>query len=215
MKTNNKIRERVQVGLRISEPDYFIGLMYLLHCLFTDYFKYIVVEGRSRGIMLKYQETINNLFLDYFSELMTEDRYEFCSRIVYLYKTSIYREFRYMNKRLSSADKILVIIKRIFEFVNVNSSDNKTEQIIKIEEITTTLYNNIRWSQKETDLRRFIKTLTEYFNEGLVGKQTTNTTSIIVAEQERYDKKKSTGLSGSETLLKSGDSAEEKIVIDL
>ena len=84
MKTENKISERVQVGLRIPEPDYSIGLVYLVNCIYLDYFKLISEEKRDRGIMLHYQSKINNAFLEFFKENMTEELYDLCGRIVFL-----------------------------------------------------------------------------------------------------------------------------------
>ena len=188
MKTQDKIQERVQVGLRISEPDYFIGLVYLLNCLYEDYFKYIEDEERMRGIMLRYQEEVNKAFLDYFGEWMTEERYDFCGRVVFLYRNIVYNEFRFMNKRLSPADRVIVIIKRIFEFLDEIGEENDDPSLKTIKEISESLYDNIRWKQKNTDLHRFIRQLKKYYNEGLIGKQPLFKYSIR-DEQDRYQKR--------------------------
>ena len=214
MKTQDKIIERVQIGLRISEPDYFVGLLYLLNCLFSDYFKYIDEEGRSKGIMLRYQEEINQAFLDYFSECMTEVRYEYCGRVVFLYRNVIYNEYKYMNKRLSPADRVIVIIKRILEFIYSKDEDGATKNVPleSINSITTCLYDNIRWKQKSTDCHRFIKNLARFFDSGLIGKQPLWKYSLK-DDQERYTKRYQ-DLKESEVLMEDTDE-NEKIYIGL
>ena len=211
MKATDKIKERVQIGLRISEPDYFIGLIYLLNCLYEDYFKYVQEENRLKGIMLRYQEQINKSFLDFFGEVMTEDRYEFCGKIVFLYRNIVYNEFRYMNKRLSPADRIMVIIKRIFEFIFDRHEEDFNESIVSINEISTSLYDNIRWKQKQTDLHRFMKILDTYFSEGYIGKQPLWKYSLR-EEQERFTKKYQE-LSESEVLVE--NETESQVSVEL
>lgn len=211
MKVHDRIKERVQIGLRISEPDYFVGLLYLLNCLIDDFFRFAEEEERMKGIMLKYQEDINRSFLDYFGENMNEERYDLSGRIVFLYKNVIYYEYQHLTKKLSKADRVLVIVRRIFEFMYERKPvDQQDAAINRINEITKSIYDNIRWRQKKADLCKFLDILSTYFNEGYIGKQTTWKFSII-DEQNRFERKYHE-TSESEVLV---DETNEQISIGL
>lgn len=210
MKTENKISERVQVGLRIPEPDYSIGLVYLVNCIYLDYFKLISEEKRNRGIMLHYQSKINNAFLEFFKENMTEELYDLCGRIVFLYRNVIYSEFKYLNKRLSPADRVIVVIRRLLEFIDNKSDLGKDQFFAEIKEITINLHNNIRWGFKNAKLKRLNNVLTLYFEEGFVGKQCIFNYSLI-EEEKKYENRQV--LDKSKTLME--DSNTDNITIKL
>lgn len=189
MKTQDKIRDRVQVGLRISEPDYVLGIVYLLNCLFSDYFSFVELENRLRGVMVKYQKSINKSFLKIFEGNITEEKLEICGKVVFLYKTLIFSEYKKLTKsRLSKADRILVIIKRILDFLDENDFILENENLFSINEIVVKLFDNIKWKQKENRLMSLMRRLNEYFDAGFIGKKVDWKFSIK-NEEEKYSSK--------------------------
>lgn len=213
MRAQNKIKERIQVGLRISESDYYVGLVYLLRCLFSDYFSYASEEDRLRGIMLRYQDEINGAFFDYFSTNLTEERQDSCGRVLFLYKKLIYTEFKRLNKRLSPADRVMVIIKRILEFLDAEDS-LQDSNLVEINEISTKLYDNIRWRQKFSSLKHLMTTISDYLDEGFIGNRPILKYSL--REEDIKFSSKSEMHEPEEVLLDDGDSENSlSTVIDL
>lgn len=212
MKTADKIKSRIQVGLRISESDYYIGLVYLIRCIYGDYFKLASEEDRMKGIMLRYQSEINDSFDEFFDTNLTPERTEYCGRVVFLYRNAVYSEFKFLHKRLSPADRVIVIIKRLLEFIyRKECLSDYTESLDLVNEVTTKLYDNVCWRQKTVSLRRFINAIDECFEEGYVGKQSLLNYSIV-DEQEKLTKRYQ-DLSDTEILMEDG--CNEQISIGL
>lgn len=199
MKLQNKIRDRIQIGVRVSESDYIKGIIYILNYLFQDYEKCIVFEGRLKGVMLVYRDEINlamyNLLID-----LSDEEYDHCCRIVYLFKGLIYREYRKLIKaRLSKADAILVIIKRILEFLDEEGQFVEYIDLGEINAIVNQLYNNIRWRTKGSKLKGLMMNLKDFYSSGSIGRFVDSEFSVI--EEENKYLNKSELKEGSKTLL--------------
>ena len=143
------IEDRVQVGLRISEPEYIVGLVYLLERLYMDYFTYILLEDRMKGIMKLYRDGIQEFFRKYYLEDVEDGIGEYKGKIVFLYKSQIYLEFRKLGQRtrLSYADRTLTIIKRILEFLDERGYVKNSKNLEMINEIAVKLFD------KATDVK--------------------------------------------------------------
>ena len=184
------IEDRVQVGLRISEPEYIVGLVYLLERLYMDYFTYILLEDRMKGIMKLYREGIQEFFRKYYLEDVEDGIGEYKGKIVFLYKSQIYLEFRKLGQRtrLSYADRTLTIIKRILEFLDELGYVKSSPNLEMINEIAVKLFDNIRWRQKNTKLKPLMQKMYLFFEAGKVGKRDDFNFSLL-KEDEKYSKR--------------------------
>lgn len=184
------IEDRVQVGLRISEPEYIVGLVYLLERLYMDYFTYILLEDRMKGIMKLYRDGIQEFFRKYYLEDVEDGIGEYKGKIVFLYKSQIYLEFRKLGQRtrLSYADRTLTIIKRILEFLDELGYVKNSQNLEMINEIAVKLFDNIRWRQKNTKLKPLMLKMYLFFEAGKVGKRDDFNFSLL-KEDEKYSKR--------------------------
>ena len=184
------IDDRVQVGLRISEPEYVVGLVYLLERLYMDYFTYILLEDRMKGIMNLYKSGIQEFFRKYYLEEVEDGTSNYKGKVVYLYKSQIYAEFRKLGQRtrLSYADRTITIIKRILEFLDSKGYIQGSPNLEMINEVAVKLFDNIRWRQKNTKLKSLMMKLSVFFDLGKVGKRDDFNFSLL-KEDEKYSKR--------------------------
>ena len=77
------------------------------------------------------------------------------------------------QRSLSKADRLIVIIKRILDFLEPiaeKQGHKKIDCIKNINEIITKIYDRIKNNGKLLDLKYMITTMKYYMEEGLVGK---------------------------------------------
>ena len=173
MRNEFHLERRIQGDLIISEENYISGFFDITQWLIMDLETFMKDENRFFGIMPVYFER----FKEYYSEFnkgCTETDCDIYGRIMYLFKPILIYEYKKLEqRRLSRADRVVVIMKRILDMIeDLPESQNhpKIDPIKQTNEIITKIYDRIRNNGKQLDLRFMINTMRSYFEKGIIGK---------------------------------------------
>ena len=173
MKNDFHLERRIQEDLIVSGDLYISGLIDITQWLILDLKQFLKEEGRFFGIMPTYVKTIEENYKIFNSDC-TEADCDIYGKIMYLFKPIILHEYRKLEqRRLSKADRLIVIIKRILDFLEPiaeKQGHKKIDCIKNINEIITKIYDRIKNNGKLLDLKYMITTMKYYMEEGLVGK---------------------------------------------
>lgn len=195
--------ERCSQELTISEAVYSIGYLDVVDFLISEMIGFMKEENRFFGIVKSYANTISDTY-SVIHEEMTEDDIEVYGRILFLFKPSIKREYRWLisNRRLSKADAVIVLIHKMLEVVNDTQDFKFRAELKTLQKIFNGLFGNIRNKGKEAQLYDFTNSLRTFRNSGLVGKYPLDRFSF----NEEYEKKP---VSGSNLRVK--EESDDKI----
>ncbi len=184
VKQENFLSNRIQSNLYVSQFTYLYGLLNIVEFLCRDLKILLVDEGRYFGIMPVYMYRIDRLFyiLDRNS---TQDGLDDYSRILYLFKPMIGKEYKKLRQRkVTRADCVITIIKKFLEIVLEDVDFPNYKEVKRIYKIFLKLFNNIKNTGKNYSLFRLSENVKKYMNEGLVGKNKTVKYSIIEEEMK-------------------------------
>lgn len=203
------IKDREDKNIRITEFDYLRGLLYIVSFLFNDLEKLLFIEGRYFGITVIYMKIVRNSYR-YIKEGYTQEDLDNFGRILYLFKPSIMREYKNLrHKRVSEADCVISIIKKILDIV-IQDKDNPYYKNIKaLHKLITKLYDNIKNNGKFGNMYHLISNIKNYINSGVVGKYPLTHFSII-DESRKREKKQGSEIKGSETKIDIGPDFNRK-----
>lgn len=177
MKNDLHLERRMQKDLIVSEEVYISGLFDIVQWLILDMEEYAKEERRFFGIMPTYFATMR-LSISEFNSDCTEMDCDIYGKIFYLLKPIIVNEFsRLENKKLSKADRLIVISKRILDLlelvgsdVDVDYSKEKLDNIKATNVIITKMFDRIRNDGKHTELKFMIGAMKDFIVSGRVGK---------------------------------------------
>ncbi len=197
-------------AIPISQKEYLIFLLKGLYFyLINDLEKFLDKEGRYYGSMVS---NIRKIRVSIKSIENPEDdlisQEEMINRIVYLYKPIIIQEYKkFLKKRVSKADSIICICKRIIDTVGpILYSEDFTEEeehaVDTIKTIIESFYNNIKNRNKEYSCSTLTDLLSTCIDESLVGSYESERFSILREEEQR---KKKSLLNGSGIRIDSSD----------
>ncbi len=179
------IKDREDTKLRVNEYDYQRGLLHLVHFLFIDLEKLLFIEGRYFGITVIYMGIVRSSYRK-ITEFDTQVDLDNFGRIVYLFKPSIMKEYKKMRrKRVSEADCVISIIKKILDIV-IQDRDNPYYKNIKaLHKLITKLHDNIRNSGKNAAMYSLVSNLKNYIHLGIVGKHSLSHFSVIEEDRRK------------------------------
>ena len=149
---------------------------------------------------------------------ITEDDLEIYGRVLYVVRFQIYKDFtRLGQKRLSAADRIIVIIKKLLDLSDNIPIESEEEYRFEretrtIKKVITRMFENIRNRAKEDSLYTLSNLITQSVAEERYGKISYNTFDLISIE---YPKPKELVLKGEETLMSSESTSVKKKEITL
>lgn len=188
------IKDREDKNIKVSECEYLRGLLHIVFFLYIDLEKLLFIEGRYFGITVIYMGIVRSSYRK-IKENDTLDDNEIFSRILYLFKPQIMREYKKLrHRRVSEADCVITIIKKILDII-IEDKDNLYYKNIKnLHKLTTKLFNNIRNSGKNASMYSLVSNLKNYINSGIIGKYPLSHFSII--EEERKKQNNRTEYSG-------------------
>lgn len=175
MKKDLHLERRMQTDLIVSEEVYISSLFDIVQWLVLDMEEFAKEEGRFFGIMPTYFMTMRNS-ISKFNATCTEDDCDIYGKVFYLLKPVIVNEFfRLENKKLSKADRLIVISKRLLDLISTTSKDMgyEREKLSRIEEVNviiTKMFDRIRNDGKNTELKFMINTMKDFIVSGRVGK---------------------------------------------
>ena len=175
MRTNNDLHldRRVQKDLIVSDDVYICGLFDIVQWLVFDMEGFAKEEGRYFGIMPTHFYNMKQAF-SRFNKGCTEDMCDIYGKIFYLFKPLIINEYGKLgDRKLSKADRIIVISKRILDLlvsIGEERDHEKLEPMKSVQEIITKMFNRIRNDGKNIELRRLIALMKQYIDKGVVGK---------------------------------------------
>lgn len=192
MKLNDAYMDRrVQKDLNISEPMYLDGLLDITQILMIELEKLLDDENRRFGIMMSY---LNSIFEAYKkSAPENESDLEILDKSLYLFKPAILKAYYQLRKRnLSKADSVIVILKRILEFITEYKTWEHVKNARTIHKIITKIFDNIRNIGKKAKLTYLTDYMKKYMELGLVGKYVLDHFSLE-EEEARIEKKQMEG----------------------
>lgn len=170
---NNKdydISGRVGQGIVIDELTYTTGLLDVVDFLYFEMKQFLVAEDRCFGIVKSYIHSIDEAFGKIMADVREEDLPTY-GRILYLYKPLLRKEFsRLTSKGLSSADAVIVIIRKILTIVEEVSDYDHRREVRTIKKVIDKLFDNIRNHVKKDSLYGLGNTIKTYMSEGKVGR---------------------------------------------
>lgn len=141
------------------------GLLDVCQFLALEMKQFLINEGRFGYKVGKYWETITKQNTE-MNKRVSEDDIDFYGRVLFLLRKSIYSEFHYLRiKRMSPADCVITIIHRILDYSDRLGNFRFTKEQKKIKEVIDLLWENIRHSKKELNL----KMLTSKMNLSIEG----------------------------------------------
>lgn len=167
-----ELNKRILPDKVIPLEFYCNSLLYLTEMLTYDLGEFLKLEGRFMGMAKSY---INSMWTAYsgINDYTNEEEDEVFERILYLFKKIIIKEYTSLkNKKLSSGDCIIVILKKIYEIIlGTNIEDYKyTRRIQTLYKLISKFYDNIRNRKKSSKLFNLSNNIKYYMERGWIGK---------------------------------------------
>ena len=120
-------------------------------------------------------------------ELENDD--ETSEKIIYLFKPLIISEYkRLIKKHLSKADSVITLLRKLLEIIEGVTDFPYQKEIESLKKIVDKLWDNIRNKSKLVNLDFLEETITDYMEEGVVGKYGAEKFSILEEEEKRLRK---------------------------
>ena len=184
MQQENYLTKRIQNDLYVPQFTYLYGLLDIIQFLCTDLKKLLEDEGRYFGIMPIYMNRIEKTFEILNANDTSEDLNNY-SRILYLFKPLIGREYKKLRQRkVTRADCVITIIKKILEIVLEDSDFPHYREVKRVYKIFVKLFNNIKNNGKNYNLFKLSENIKKYLSSGQVGKYAILQYSIINEENQ-------------------------------
>ena len=177
------------------------GILDIVDFLISDLWPQLKKENRLRGIVLDYRSTIT----DAFDKIHKEEQYsDIYGRILYLHRGLIKKEYnRLVIKKLSPADSIITISRRLLSIILENSDIDNKGSIEEIKNIVDKLWDYIKNKAKNDFLFNLADKVKTNMNNGYIGKHPIDELSL---EEKEYDKKP---IEGSGIIIKDEPSTFE------
>ena len=181
-----KIENRAQLtGEYVSPGIYASGLTRLTEYMMADLSDLLEAEGRRFGIVLSYLASITQEC----QKMALENDDETSEKIIFLFKPLIISEYRRLvKKHLSKADSVIVLLVKMLEIISQVPDFPYQKEIGSLQKIIEKLFDNIRNKAKYTGLDYLEKTITEFMEEGIIGKYGAEKFSILEEEEKRLRK---------------------------
>ena len=181
-----KIEERAQLtGEYVAPKVYASGLTRLVEYMLVDLNDLLEKEGRRFGIVLSYLDSIYQEC----QKMTLDNDDETSERIIYLFKPLILAEHKRLTKKhLSKADSVITILRKLLEIIQGVEDFPYQKEIESLKKIVDKLWDNIRNKSKLTSLENFEKTITDFMEEGVIGKYGAEKFSILEEEEKRCRK---------------------------
>lgn len=184
------LERRLQKEL-ISESSCIDGLVDISQCLFAELRTYLEEENRSFGIVTSYIKSLRSAYKDFNDDFQTEESMETLGKTIYLYKPLIIGDFRKLcQKRLSKADSIITLMKRITDVILEISGNNYNHlrEVRTINKIITKLFDNIRNNGKNIKLNLLVDSIKKYTTFGQTGKYSVDEINFKKEEIKKSEK---------------------------
>ena len=180
------LEKRAQLtGEYVAESIYTSGLMRLVEYLLVDLSDLLETEGRRFGIVISYLTSIYNEC----QKMRLECDDETSGKIIYLFKPLVISEFkRLCRKHVSRADSVIVIIRELLMIITENGNFMYPKEAATLLKIINRLFDNIRNKAKNTNLEHLRKGISDFMDEGIVGKYELEKFSILEEEEKRIRK---------------------------
>lgn len=197
------------INKTITTNDYCEALLDICQFLHLDMQKFLECEGRYRGtaktLWCNMREAWKRMNLK-----VDEDNIEIYGHILAYLRGSVYKEFsRLKNRKLSAADRIIVLIKRLLDISREYASDDFRfkKELESAYKGNQKLYDNIRNYAKKDSLYVFSDKIRNAIQEKKVGKYQQDDFDLYNVE---HPKPKSLELRGEKTLLSSPSREDSK-----
>ena len=180
------IEKRAQlVGEYVAPPVYASGLTRLVEYMLVDLNDLLEKEGRRFGIVLSYLDSIYQEC----QKMTLDNDDETSERIIYLFKPLILAEHKRLTKKhLSKADSVITLLRKLLEIIQSVTDFPYQKEIDSLKKIVDKLWDNIRNKSKLTSLENFEKTITDFMEEGVIGRYGAEKFSILEEEEKRCRK---------------------------
>ncbi len=165
-----ELKNRLDPTIEISRDLYTLGLLNLVDFLIVELKRLMKKEDRFKGIVKIYLANMDSTLTKIFFKVSDKDSDSFC-RILYLYKPLIVGEFRRLvRKRLSEADSVLTIIRKILLLVEETKDFKYMSETKTLSKLIGKLWDNIRHRAKNDPLYYLSYQIKDFMAQGLIGK---------------------------------------------
>lgn len=160
------------------------GILDIVDFLITDLWPQLKKENRLRGVVLDYRSTI----IDAFNKIHEEGQYlDIYGKILYLHRGLIKKEYnRLVTRKLSPADSIITISRRLLSIILEVSEINNKDSIEDIKNTVDKLWDYIKNRAKNDFLFNLADKVKTNMNNGYIGKHSIDELSL---EDKEYEKK--------------------------
>lgn len=173
--------KRIDVNSFTEESLYIRGLIDIVDFLVQELKIFLKEEGRFFGLAKSYIDSIENTLKNINVDIEPEDLIIF-GKILYLYKPLILSEFkRLKNKRLSSGDSVICIIKKLTDIICEKDEEN-IKGVKTIKKLIYKFFDNIRNKAKNDPLYYFSNFIKTNLEKGYIGIFETNSFSLRTNE---------------------------------
>lgn len=131
------------------------GILDICQYLRLEMIRFLDEEGRNRGTVKSYMNNLKSIF-ERMNQEVSEEDCDIYDHVLAALRGQIYSDFkRLLKKRLSMADCIIVIMKRILDTtksIDTIQDFRFTRELDSVLKVITKLYDNIRNRGKEDSL---------------------------------------------------------------
>ena len=190
---NNRKIDISQRACKSNEPlvdsnTYATGMIGIIDFLFADLTRMLEAEGRKFGIVNTYLRVVTEAIDIVQSAEDYDDDLDSYGKILFLFKPVLKKEFGRLtgNRKLSSADANICIIKRLVELTEELTPEyDKMEFLLVIKEVIMRLWSNIRGNSKKDSLFYMSYVIRKYMSEGIVGRHVLRQFTIDKTEEPK------------------------------
>lgn len=174
MSNNNDIEKRILPGKIVSEETYIDAVLNIAENLTLELQRRLEKEGRYSGLAKSYMDSMWEAWTDVNG--VTDDNLEdIFSRVTYLLKPVIIREYRFLlSKHLSEGDCFITILRKIYlvlgDFTSQMEDFKYKKEIRTIQKLIDKFFENIRNRKKNTKLFNLGDALKFCIENGVIGK---------------------------------------------
>ncbi len=194
---------------RITLTEWKEGLIDVCGFLRIELIQFLKDEGRYHGRVKSFMNNIRDAVAVLESQT-TEDEIEVYGRVLSVIRNTISSEFRRLGyRRLSPADRVIVLIHRIVEILEndtVNENFRYQRELGIIKKVIDKLFDNIRTRGKMDELPTLTDLIKRSMETERCGKFRCDVLDLYHVE---HPAPKEMTLTGPETLLNSGPKATE------
>ena len=185
---------------KLTPGEYCEGLLDICQFLHCELEYFLTCDGRFHGAAKTFWWNMKDAWIR-MNTNVSEDDIEIYGRILAVLRGTVCKEFvRLKFRRLSEADRIILLIRRLLEIARENCPEDFrfTKELNSAYKANNRFYDNIRNTGKKDSMYLFSSKVRNFLCEGKCGNHTVDDISLFKAE---HPEPKKLELRGEKTVL--------------